>query len=143
MKNYTVELESSLPTRAIFEKLLDVKKWWSGVYDESINGKSKKVNDEFTFTAGGGMHFSKQQLREAIPSRKIVWEVTESNLSFLKNPKEWEKTKLRFDIIENATGKTKIIFTHEGLMPQIECYDQCSNGWSQYFKQLKKTIDEK
>jgi hypothetical protein len=97
------------------------------------------MGDEFSFLAGGGMHFCKQKLIELIPNKKIVWLVTESNLSFLENPKEWENTKLIFDISEKE-NKTKVTFTHKGLEPQIECYDGCSNAWTQYFQNLENTL---
>ncbi|MGN6532605.1 MAG: SRPBCC domain-containing protein [Ginsengibacter sp.] len=141
MKSYLFEIETRKSAKEVFELLLKIEKWWSGIYDETIIGKSKKVNDEFTFSAGGGVHFSKQKLVELIPYKKIVWEVTESNLSFLDNPKEWEYTKLQFDIIEKGKNETKIIFTHEGLVPDIECYEQCTNAWTQYFKNLQMILE--
>src|SRR5690348_12184795 len=139
MENYTYSFTTSKSPKEIFELLLNVKKWWSGIYEETITGSSQKLNDEFSFSAGGGMHFSKQKLVDLIPDQKIVWQVMESNLSFLDNPKEWENTKLIFDILVTGNG-TRVIFTHEGLKPQIECYDQCSNAWTQYLYNLKNKL---
>ena len=31
-------------------------------------------------------------------------------------------------------GKTQVLFTHVGLVPQVECYDGCTKGWDQYIK---------
>jgi len=140
MKSYSFELETSKTPMEVFDLLLEIEKWWSGIYDETITGESKKLNDEFSFSAGGGMHFSRQRLLEQVPGKKIVWEVTESNLSFLNNPKEWEHTKLQFDIVEKANSKTTITFTHEGLAPHIACYEQCSNAWTQYFENLQNKL---
>lgn len=140
MSSYSFEIKTQRSPKELFELLLEIKKWWSGIYDETIAGTSKEVNDEFSFSAGGGMHFSKQKLIEQIPYKKIVWEVIESNLSFLDNSKEWEHTRLRFDISENPGNKTKLTFTHEGLTPNIECYEQCTSAWSQYFKNLQRTL---
>jgi hypothetical protein len=139
MKSYSFEIETHKSPKEVYGLLLEIKKWWSGIYDETISGKSKKEQDEFTFSAGGGMHFSRQKLTELIPYKKIVWEVIESNLSFLDNPKEWEKTKLQFDISEKE-NKTKITFTHAGLVPHIECFEQCSNAWTQYLFNLNKQL---
>ena len=85
-KDFTYSFTSSQSIEKIFENLLDVRKWWFGVYDETIKGKSKKVNDEFTFLDGGGVHDTTQKMVELIPNKKIVWLVTKSNLSFLKKP---------------------------------------------------------
>ncbi|AYD47047.1 SRPBCC family protein [Arachidicoccus soli] len=140
MKNYSFDIESHQSAKAVFALLLNIKKWWSGIYGETITGKSQKINDEFSFSAGEGMHFTKQKLIELIPYKKIVWEVIASNLSFLENPKEWEHTKLRFDILEKAGNKTKVTFTHQGLSPEIECYEQCSNAWTQYLNNLRENL---
>jgi hypothetical protein len=140
MNSYSFEIETQRSPKEVFELLLEVKKWWWGIYDETIVGTSEKVNDEFSFSAGGGMHFSKLKMVELIPYEKIVWEVTESNLSFVSNSKEWERTRLVFDISEKPENRTKMTFTHEGLRPDIECYEQCTNAWSQYFKNLQSTL---
>lgn len=139
MINYSYSFTTSKSPKEIFELLLNIEKWWSGVYEETIIGNSKKINDEFSFSAGGGMHFTKQKMIDLIPNKKIIWQVIDSNLVFLNNPKEWESTKLIFDILETENG-TRVIFTHEGLTPQIECYDQCTNAWAQYLNNLKNKL---
>ena len=139
MNNYTYSFTTSKSPQEVFDLLLNVEKWWSGIYEETITGKSQKLNDEFSFSAGGGMHFSKQKLVELIPNKKIVWQVTESNLSFLNNPKEWENKKLVFGILEKE-NETQVTFTHEGLEPKIECYDECSNAWTQYLYNLHEKL---
>lgn len=94
----------------------------------------------FSFSAGRGAHNTRQKLVELIPNQKIVWQVTESNLSFLNNPKEWENTRLIFDITRIA-DKTHVTFTHEGLKPQIECYEECSGAWRQYLQNLERKLN--
>ncbi|GEC70517.1 Activator of Hsp90 ATPase homolog 1-like protein [Flavobacterium flevense] len=140
MNNYTYTFETSRSAKEIFELLLTIKKWWSGIHNETITGNSLQLNDEFSFSAGGGMHFSKQKLVELIPDTKIVWLVTESNLSFLDNPTEWENTKLVFNIFEKG-GKTHVQFSHVGLNQQIECYEGCSTAWTQYLHNLKNKLN--
>ncbi|MFT3701771.1 MAG: SRPBCC domain-containing protein [Agriterribacter sp.] len=140
MKNYTYSFTTKKSPKEVFELLQNVEEWWSGIYEETITGKSQKPGDEFSFSAGGGMHFSKQKLAELIPNQKIVWQVTESNLSFLKKPKEWENTNIVFDISEKGKD-TQVTFTHKGLEPGIECYDSCSNAWAQYLYNLKNKLN--
>lgn len=137
MKSYSYSFTTNQPPKEVFDVLLNIKQWWSGFYNETVSGSSKEVGDEFSFHAGGGMHITRQKLIEVIPDKKIVWEVTESNLSFLENTKEWQGTKLVFDISETA-NKTQVTFTHQGLEPQIECYGPCSSAWSEYLQQLEE-----
>jgi hypothetical protein len=72
-----------------------------------------------------------QKLVEVIPNKKVVWLVTESNMTFINDPKEWIGTKIIFDIKQEG-NKTKLIFTHEGLVPEVECYKFCMPAWNQY-----------
>src|SRR4051812_45884627 len=90
----------------IFKTLKNVRTWWSGLYDESFEGSSEKIGDEFSFLAGGGVHYTKQKLVELVPNKKLVWEVTESNLSFVDTTDEWTGTKISFEIIPEG-DKTK------------------------------------
>jgi hypothetical protein len=134
--SFIYSMTSTKPPEKIFSILLDVNKWWSGFHEEIITGKSSEVNDEFFFRAGGGAHFSKQKLTELEPNEKIVWLVTESNLTFLDDTNEWTNTKIRFDI-EKKGETTTVTFTHEGLIPEFECYKTCSTAWSEYLAKLK------
>lgn len=138
-KSFSFSFRSSKSADTIFDLLLNIDKWWSGFYSESISGKSRAINDEFSFSAGGGLHYTKQKLVELIPNQKIVWLVTESNLQFLNDTSEWTNTMLRFDISTEG-NKTSVTFTHDGLLPQIECYDQCSAAWLQYLEQLQEKL---
>lgn len=138
-ENFSYQIISSKTPESIFELLLNVDQWWSGLYEETIKGKSHHLNDEFTFEAGQGMHYSKQKLVELVPNKKIAWLVTESKLTFLSDAGEWTNSKLLFDI-SKENNKTIVTFTHDGLTPQIECYDQCSSGWTGYLNNLKKKL---
>jgi hypothetical protein len=131
--DFTVTLTSNQTPAEVFDAVTEVRSWWSGYYSEEITGNSKKLNDEFTFVAGDGVHRSVQKLVEVIPSRKIVWLVTESKLGFLKNPDEWTGSKIIFDISDQS-GKTKLVFTHQGLKPENECYESCAPAWTQYLQ---------
>ena len=138
-QNYAYSFTTSKAPDAVFSLLLDIEKWWSGLYAEQTTGKSEHLNDEFTFSAGGGMHYSKQKLIELIPDKRIIWLVTESKLTFLQDTNEWANTKIGFDITSDG-ATTTVTFTHEGLVPQIECYEGCSGAWTKYLDKLKEKL---
>lgn len=139
-QNFSYSFTTSKSPEKVFNILIDPQKWWIGLHNEIITGKSEKLNDEFTFSAGNGTHNSVQKLIEIIPNEKIVWEVINSNLTFLKKTNEWTGTKIRFDI-SKENDKAKIIFTHDGLTPQFECYGGCSSAWSQYLENLQAALN--
>jgi len=128
MKNFTETIELEKSCHEVFKAITyDVAKWW-GFND--FDGSSTNLNDEFVINHPGA-HYSKQKLVEIIPDKKVVWLVTESELSWLKKDKtEWTNTKMIFEI-EVKTEKTLLHFTHEGLIPEKECYERCTNeGWN-------------
>ena len=112
----------------VFNAISNVRGWWS----EGIEGNTNKPDDEFIFQVKD-VHFSKQKLTEVIPGKKIVWLVTDGHLSFVKDKREWAGTKIIFEISETG-NKTKLVFTHEGLVPQAECYDACAPAWTEYIQ---------
>lgn len=138
-RDYTFNFESSKTPKYIFDTLLDVQLWWSGLYSESIEGNTGKLNEVFTFRAGDGAHYSKQKLVEVIADQKIVWLVTDSNLSFLQKPNEWTGTKICFEINDQG-AKTQVHFSHLGLVPQFECFNGCAGAWTQYLENLAEKL---
>ncbi len=138
-ENFTYSFKSPKTSEVIFELLLNIEQWWSGLYEETIKGKSNRLHDEFSFKAGGGMHDTTQKLIELVSNKKIVWLVTNSKLTFLRDPSEWENTKICFDLSKEG-DKTIVTFTHAGLVPQIECYNNCSVAWTNYLDNLKKNL---
>ncbi|HEX4372564.1 MAG TPA: SRPBCC domain-containing protein [Puia sp.] len=115
--------------KEVFDAVNNVSAWWQG----EVEGSTNKLNDEFTYRMKD-VHFSKQKLVEVIPDKKIVWLVTDSKLNFINDKTEWTGTKMVFDISE-INNKTQLRFTHIGIVPGIECYGSCSNGWSKLIHQ--------
>lgn len=137
--DFTYEIKTTHTPEMLFDLLLEVENWWYGVFNESITGQTKQINDEFTFAAGDGMHYSRQRLVSLEPGKQLAWLVTESNLSFLKNPGEWEGTTIEF-MLSREADETRLTFTHHGLNSEMECYDSCSPAWTQYLKKLEEQL---
>lgn len=113
----------------VFNAVTNVRGWWS----ETLEGGSAKLNDEFTYRYKD-IHYSKQRLIEVIPNKRVVWLVLDSTLNFVEDKSEWNGTKISFDISQK-NGKTELLFTHHGLVPEVECFDACSGGWNYYMHQ--------
>lgn len=120
----------------VFEAVTNVRGWWS----ESIVGNTIEEGDEFEFKVED-VHYSKQRLTEVIPDKRVVWLVTEANMTFIEDHDEWKGTKIIFAITNDGT-KTTLAFTHEGLVPAIACYEACKPAWTQYIEHSLKQLIE-
>jgi hypothetical protein len=52
----------------------------------------------------------------------------DAHLTFVGDPSEWAGTEITFEIAEKGK-QTEVRFAHMGLIPEFECFDQCSNAW--------------
>ena len=125
IESFTATIEVAKSPQDVFNCIKEVPKWWS----KDFEGSSQQLNDEFIIHHPNA-HYSKQKLIEVIPDKKIVWLVTDSTLHWLQNDKhEWTNTKMIFDISTKGDN-TVLHFTHEGLVPEKECYTKCKQGWT-------------
>ena len=122
-QNFTTRILVDKTPEEVFSAINNVRGWWSG----EIEGVTDKLCEEFTYHVPG-VHFSKQKITEFIRGKKIVWDVVGATLNYLENKSEWEGTNIVFDIAKKD-GKTEVQFTHIGLAPAYECYEDCSNAW--------------
>lgn len=128
-QNYSTYIAVDNSPSEVFNSLKEVAQWWS----KDFEGNSSELNDEFIIHHPG-QHYSKQRLIEVVPNEKIIWLVTESKLNWLKTDKEeWTGTKMIFEIATEG-NKTVLRFTHDGLIPQQECYAMCRQGWDMIVK---------
>jgi len=110
----------------VYDAIARVTDWWT----INTDGNTKTVGDEFTVQFGD-VHRTTQRITEATPGKRIVWQVTDSNLPWLKDSEEWKGMEVVFEIAPTADG-SQLTFTHVGLTPQVECFAQCEKGWD-YF----------
>lgn len=127
--DFTTSILVENTPKEVFNAVNSPKKWWPG----EITGSSAKINDEFTYSYKD-IHCSKQELIELSPDKKVIWLVTESRLNYTEDINEWAGTKLVFEISVEG-NMTRLKFSHQGLSPEIECFESCSNSWSQIIQQ--------
>jgi hypothetical protein len=139
VQNYTTTFTVDKTPKEVFATINNVRGWWTG--EPGIEGSTDKLGDEFTYRYTPH-HYSKQKITEFIPGKKIVWLVVDSLINFVKDKSEWKGTKITFEIAKNG-DKTEVRFTHVGLVPDIECYDACSNAWGSYIKSSLRNLISK
>jgi Activator of Hsp90 ATPase homolog 1-like protein len=128
--NYSVAYTVSQSPDEVFSAVNDVRGWWTG--EPGAKGKTDKLGAEWTYQFKN-LHYTKQRITEFVPGKKVVWLVLESKLSFVKDTTEWNGSKITFEIAKKG-DKTELRFTHVGLVPEFECYGDCSSAWGYYVK---------
>ena len=127
-QDFSNSISAKINANEAIEKISNVPGWW-GI---TFSGNSKKQNDKFIVKMSGDSFFD-FTVTELIPGKRVVWLVTDCNMPWYNDKKEWANTKLVFDLNEN-NGETIVNFTHEGLTPEIECYKACEKGWTHWVK---------
>lgn len=138
-QNYTTTIRVDQSPDEVFAAIKDVRGWWSG--EPGVEGCTEKVGDEFTYRYEPH-HVSRQKIVELIPGKKVVWRVVDGSINFVKDKTEWNGTTITFDIAMKGK-QTEIRFTHDGLTPNIECFDGCSDAWGTYIKGSLRSLIEK
>jgi hypothetical protein len=135
-KSFTAGIRVSKPALDTFNAIKNFRGWWS----EEIEGSTDKLNETFLYHYKD-IHLCRIKLIEEIPGKKLVYHVLENEFNFIDDKSEWVNTKLIFEI--NTKGNaTEVTFTHEGLVPEYECYSVCNDAWSGYIKNSLKNFIE-
>jgi len=124
MTDFSTTLLVDQTPKEAFNAINNVRGWWS----ENIEGG----NDEFIYHYKD-VHYCKIKVIELVPDQKVVWLVLDNYFKFTENKSEWKGTKIVFDISQKD-NQTEIRFTHEGLVPQYECYEICREAWTNYIQ---------
>lgn len=113
---------------AVFEAVTNVRGWWS----EEIEGNTAALNDEFKYRFED-VHQCHVRLVEVVPAQKVVWLILENYFKFTEDEKEWTGTHVIFDITRDG-NQTQLRMTHQGLVPEYECFNICRDAWTFYIK---------
>src|SRR6478735_7536024 len=133
--DFTRTITVDATPEAAFNAINDVAGWWG-----RITGTTTAVGDEWVYVVPG-LHYSGMRVTELEPGRRVAWLVTGSHLDFVADKQEWNGTTVRFDILEGE-GATRVVFTHDGLTADDDCYDICTNAWGMFVNgSLKARIE--
>jgi hypothetical protein len=133
-KNFTTRILVDQTPQEAFDAINDVRGWWSG----EVEGRTDVLGAEWTYSYET-LHRTTQKVTELVPGKKIVWQVKDGEISFVRDKSEWDGTEIVFEIAKRG-DKTEVRFTHVGLVPSIECYDGCSGAWGFYVNERLKSF---
>ena len=122
-RDYSAMITANIAAQEATERINRAADWWTA----NFTGASGKVGDDFTVRFGET--FVDFAVVELVPARRIVWRVTDCNLHFIEDKKEWKDTRVVF-VISSEGSATIVSMTHAGLVPGAECYEVCRKGWN-------------
>jgi hypothetical protein len=125
-QSFTTTFNVDQSPEAAFAAINNVRGWWS----QNIDGPTDRAGEVFDYRYKD-VHRCLIKVTELVPARKVAWHVLENDFSFTADKTEWTDTHIIFDIARKG-DKTEIRFTHQGLVPDYECFDVCSEGWGTY-----------
>jgi len=137
--SYTREIIVSNTPRAAYQALTTgFDKWWTTDCNPIC-----ETGDKIKFRFGPTFWVMRANILD--PDKFVELECIEAHHVHDGLPssilKEWEGTKLKWEI-QKQEEKTKIVLIHEGLMPSLECYEVCEQGWDYFFfKSLKQYLN--
>ena len=133
-KDYTIAISVDRTPKEAFDAINNVRGWWEG----EIDGSTDKVGDVFTYHYQD-FHRSKQKVTELIPGKKVAWLVVEGGPKFTKDRTEWKGTRIVFEISKKG-NETEVRFTHQGLIPRLECFDSCTDAWGSIIRDSLRSL---
>ena len=142
-QNFTATIVVNKTPHDVFNAINNVRGWWS----EEIEGATEKLNDVFNYHFED-IHRCQIKLIAVVPDQKVVWLVMDnyfkpgifgdtsrkSPAEIIAGEAEWVNTTIHFEIAEKD-DRTQLRFTHQGLVPEYECYEICENGWNHYIRE--------
>jgi uncharacterized protein YndB with AHSA1/START domain len=105
-----------------------VARWWGPTTGSAEEGRTLVVSFE------GGTHPIVIHVGSTEKGR-VVWQVESAPLT-----PEWAGTTIVFELEPQGEG-TAMLFRHEGLTPQLECFDMCHAGWTYYLASLVEYVE--
>jgi hypothetical protein len=136
-QNFTTTISVDQSPEEAFAAINKVRGWWS----EEIEGAATdKLGAEFTYRYDD-VHRCKMKIVEFVPDKRVAWLVLDNYFDFTEDKTEWKGTKVIFEVSKRG-DKTEVHFTHEGLVPEYECFNVCSNAWGSYINGSLRSLIE-
>ena len=103
-QDFSLSLTVKAPAKEVMKRISQVDLWWA----KNFKGQANKLNDEFSVYFGDT--YVNFRIPEVVPDRKIVWRVTDCNLHWIDDKKEWKGTEVIWSVAEKD-GKPGLILS--------------------------------
>jgi hypothetical protein len=112
-----------------------IPNWWT----EDFSGVASKVGDAFTVRFGST--FKVFEVTGLGPN-KVSWTCLDSFIDMpdLIQKDEWKDTRIHWTLTADGQ-QSQLEIVHEGLTPEVECFEICRQGWTSFVASLKRWLE--
>jgi uncharacterized protein YndB with AHSA1/START domain len=121
-QDFQTLLHLTASPETVFEALTTtsgVSSWWAPATGSADTGGDL----DFMF----GEHLVRFRVADTDRPTRVRWCTLECDVM-----PDWVGTSISFDLTCAENGGTILQFRHTGLVPQLGCYEQCSNDWGHF-----------
>lgn len=120
--SYCQSFTVPLPADEAHRRASQLAAWWNAMTE----GATTEVGDVSAVDVPG-LHHCALKVVESVPGRRVSWQVLETGHEH--EIADWVGTTIAIDL-EPEAGGTRVVFTHQGLSPELECHGGCSRAWN-------------
>jgi uncharacterized protein YndB with AHSA1/START domain len=136
--SYRTDVRFAAPPDAVFDAfttLTGIAGWWT----EQVSGSAEEGGElTLGFPNSDGPRVV-LHVDSAERASSIVWSVRA--VPRLPAWEEWGGSRIVVRLDPDGDGGTRMEFEHEGLTPQLHCYDACSRGWDHGLAFVRSYVD--
>ncbi|MDX2080821.1 MAG: DUF899 family protein [Terrimicrobiaceae bacterium] len=131
---------SASPSEVYHALTQRIPEWWSSDFE----GAADHLGGEFTVRFGST--FKTFRITKAGDTMEVDWLcvaqriVMPEGMAPLRNDAEWVGQTMRW-ILQPKGAETLLIFFHEGLTTESECWSICESGWDQTLQSLALLLE--
>lgn len=124
--DYSATITTSASPRAAAQAIArDLELWWSTRIDRDPDGFTVRFNNSHA-------RFERDSDNTDLT---FGWTCVEANMIMegVPDASEWAGTRLLWTVAAAKSGST-VTLTHQGLTPEIACFEICQRGWQHFFE---------
>jgi len=141
MKHFQKNYFFSVPVSIVYQAITTqegIRGWWTATCDVGT-----KIGPQSTFRFG--RTYNKMSIESLISNKEVHWRCIEQyhhSPDQLARTDEWIATLVVFRLVSQTPTTTLLQFEHIGLVPELECYEICNDGWEHFIGNSLKSFVE-
>lgn len=136
MEHFQQDLNIATKPESVYAALTTIdglRGWWTQECDGAA-GVGQTIHFRF------GSCFKDMRVASLQPGREVRWHCTRAHIDVagIAHHAEWLGTEPVFTLTPDGKGGTDLHFEHHGLLPSLECYGICLQGWQHFLASLRQ-----